>query len=899
MAKNYDLKKFIIVVPSVAIREGVKKSFEMTKEHFETHYDPYHAFVYNSSNFADIKEFAISRTTQIMIINIDSFNKEITKIMQPQEATDGHKPIDLIKQTNPIIFIDEPQSVVGKHTKRKPSKGAEAILELNPLMIFRYSATHRVRSYDLYKLDAIDAYKDGLVKEIIVNSVTVDEDFNEPYIYVYKIERERQEAKLRLNVKLKNKYVRKIKTVKFDDDLSVITDNKKYEGFRVLEIGFKEGSEYIKIRNISNALNLKDNREFGATDSNEIKSTQIRETIKEHLEKEVHYRVKSKTRGRIKVLSLFFIDKVSNYVNYDGSERIRNGKFAIYFEEEYQKVLADKLSREKDPEKLEILKELEKQEVSQIHDGYFSNDKKTSFREYTQDKEGNYVLSQKDDSTFDLIMKDKEKLLSLDEPLRFIFSHSALKEGWDNPNVFQICTLNETRSEIKKRQEIGRGLRLAVDEFGNRIEEYSERNINKLTVMVNESYEEFTEGLQKEYEDAGIKFGVVESDTFTHLPSKFKESIGGENSIAIYSFLKENDYLDNKDRLNDKWRKDIQDKTFELPEDLKADQDVIINKLTKLAKTLEIKDGHAKTTIRRNDKIIASPEFLALWNRIKHKTRYEFKIDRDELIRKGVESLKDLDIDSLNIIARKSNIKIENEGIDTGEKQITGRTAIRKTQFPNVLIELQNSTNYSRNDLAKILSISGKLQEIKKNPERFLIEVSKRLNHAMHEYVMNEECIRYIKLGDKDCYVQENIFEKEIEVFDKYIVETRNKSVYSSFEYDSEVEKRFAESLENDRNVVLYTKLPKEFKIDTPIGFYNPDWALVYKDNNEYKVYFVIETKGTKDEFGRTGKENYKINCAELHFEALNKNREDKVVYKVVKKHEDLEKEVLKELERS
>lgn len=892
MSKQYGIKKFIVVVPSVAIREGVKKTLEITKKHFESSYDPYEYFVYDSSNLTKIKEFGRSKLTQIMVINIDAFNSQGNrKIYDPQEQTDGNKPIDIIKGTNPVVIIDEPQSVVGESTLEKPSKGVTAIKELNPSIILRYSATHRIRTHELYKLDAIDAYQEGLVKEIVVNSIIIDEDFNEPYIYVISIDREKKQAKLRLNVKLKNTYIRKVKIVKQDDDLAIITGNNKYEGFKILEIGFKENNEYIKIRNLTKHLDLIENREYGSTDSDEIKRFQIRQTIKEHLEKEVKLRIANKNRGRVKVLSLFFIDKVDNYVTYDGNIRVKNGKFAKMFEEEYPKILNQFFDKATTSEEFEVLNELKKQDLSKIHDGYFSKDKATTFIEYKTDKNGNYKLTSKDDGTFDLIMRDKEKLLSLDNPLRFIFSHSALKEGWDNPNVFQICTLNETKSQIKKRQEIGRGLRLAVDEFGKRIEEGTQRQINKLTIMVNESYEEFAETLQQEYEKAGVKFGIVESDTFAQLPSNVTEVIGGEKSIAIYNFLTKNNYLDKDGYPNDNLRKDIANGTFSLPSELTQDEKAIITKLTKIAKSLDIKDGHEKKTISRNDKIITSPQFIELWERIKYKTRYEFTIDEEKLIEKGVNSLKDLDIDKLNIISKKAEIKIEDEGISQARTQISDVQSIKKTEFPNILLELQNSTNYSRNDIAKILIKSKKLSEVKKNPERFILEVSKRLNSALNTYLMEEDCIRYIKLGDNHCYVQENIFEETIDVFNKFVVETKEKSIYPSFEYDSKVEKEFAEGLEKDNNVVLYTKLPSTFKIDTPIGNYNPDWAIVYKAGENYKVYFVIETKGSLDEKDRKIKENYKINCARKHFNALNENNKNKKInYEVIDNYNSFEK---------
>ncbi|MFA6878465.1 MAG: DEAD/DEAH box helicase family protein, partial [Fusobacterium sp.] len=890
LSKKYGLKKFIIVVPSVAIREGVKKTLEITKEHFSKEYDPYNYFVYDSNKFSDIKGFGESKNIQIMVINIDAFNsKKNRRIYEEQESTDGNRPIDIIKQAKPIVIIDEPQSVLGK-------LGKDAIKELNPLMIFRYSATHKERTFDLYKLDAIDSYRQGLVKEIIVNSIEVDEDFNEPYMYF--ISAKEGQAKLILNIKSKNKYIRSTRTVKQNDRLIDITNNTKYEGYFIKNIGFEKGKEFIEISHINKKL-TKENREFGGVESDIIKRFQIRQTIKEHLLKEIEYRKTDENRGRIKVLSLFFIDRVSNYVTYENSKRKKNGKFAKMFEEEYKKVF-DELYNEKyrklTSENFEILNKLKHQEISKIHDGYFSMDKKASFKDnYSLNKNGDYNLTTKDESTFDLIMKDKEKLLSLDNPLRFIFSHSALKEGWDNPNVFQICTLNETKSEMKKRQEIGRGLRLAVDEFGRRIEEGGKRNINRLTVMVNESYEEFTDGLQKEYEKDGVVFGVIQGDSFSNLPSSNKEEfkIGNEKSREIFDYLKKEGYLNKENKPSNKYKEDLLNGVFKLPKELDNERKEVIKILDKLT-TKIVKDGHEKERISINEKAITNPEFKKLWNKIKHKTKYKFKIDSKKLIDKGIKAIKNIDIDELILLSKQSKIVIDDDGMSNDKARATGKEKINKPYFPNILLELQNTTNFSRNDIAKILSKSDVISELRKNPEKFLLEVSKRLNIAMNEYLMEEECIKYIKLGDDKCYVQENIFQETLEIFNDYIVESiGNKSIYSKFEYDSIIEQEFAKNLEKDENVVLYTKLPKEFKIDTPIGNYNPDWAIVYKTlSEEIKIYFIIETKGTLDKFKRRGSENYKIECAKKHFFALNEGVEenDKIHYEVARNHNDFEK---------
>ena len=321
---------------------------------------------------------------------------------------------------------------------------------------------------------------------------------------------------------------------------------------------------------------------------------------------------------------------------------------------------------------------------------------------------------------------------------------------------------------------------------------------------------------------------------------------------------------------------------------MKPEQEIIEKKLLKIAKPLA-KDGHEKRTIKRNEKAMASPEFMALWNKIKYKTRYEYTLDTEKLINKSVKALGDLDIERLNIIARTSNIVLEDEGISNGDNVISGVSSIKKDRFPNVLEELQNATSFSRNDIAKILLESGKLHEIKKNPERFIIEVSKRLNSAMDEYAMEEECIRYIKLGETECYVQENLFEESRDVFNTFVLENKDdRTLYPSYEYDSSIEYKFAQELDKNKNVVLYTKLPDSFKIDTPVGTYNPDWAIVYDSPNGYKIYFVIETKGSTDKDDRRNKENYKINCAKLHFDAINKDLDEKINYDVAKNINDL-----------
>lgn len=891
--KRYGFKKFIIVVPSVAIREGVNKSFEMTKPHFDTHYNPYHYFVYDSSNISDISSFVFNKDIQIMVMNIGAFNSKDTNFNKPQDALQGNKPLELVKQTRPIVIIDEPQSVLGAD-KKKESAGRKAIKDLNPLVVFRYSATHRDKTHEIYRLDAVDAYEKKLVKEIAVSSVIIDDDFNSPYIYLVSIDREKKMAKLRLNEKRKDGYVRVTKVVRQDDSLYTLTNNDLYDGFNVKEIFLVEGKEYINISNISHKLNLNDCREHGATDSDAIKRFQIKETIREHLEKEVNYRVEKKRKGnhgRLKVLSLFFIDRVHNYVNYQGDDRVRNGKYALMFEEEYTKELNKRLNHEKDSERKLILEELSKHDIKKIHNGYFSNDKKNTFAEYTSDKDGNYKNTKKDDDTFKLIMQDKEKLLDLNHPLRFIFSHSALKEGWDNPNVFQICTLNESKSVIKKRQEIGRGLRLAVDEFGNRV---YDTQINRLTVMANESYEEFAENLQKELAEDGIRFGVVESDTFVNIRCKINGEpieIGG-NSLKIYHYLQEANYIDEEGKITDELRRDLRDNRFDLPTELYPYQKQVVKELTRLARTLEIHDANKKERVKRNSKVFYSPEFFELWDKIKYKTRYELKFDMEKLREMSTSRIqKELYVPHLKITSQQAEITLANAGVLVGKRKQGSSEIIYVNRYPNILVELQNSTRYSRTDIAYILEKSGRLPEVKNNPQKFLLEATRILNKAMNDYIAQEQAIKYVKLGDEQCYVQENVFKEEIEVYIDNFMEESEKSMYSMSNYESKIEKSLAAGFEKDENVKFYVKLPGDFKIDTPLGSYNPDWAVMYNDGEVKKLYFVLESKGTIDTSQLATSQKSKIDYAKEHFATLNEGKleADCVIYEVVSDYKSFE----------
>ena len=523
--KKYGFTKFIIMVPSVAIKEGTMKAIEMTTEHFKLLYDNviFKASEYKSKNIENIREFATSDNIRIMVMTVQSINKDSNVINKEHERTNGLKPLDFIRDTHPIVIIDEPQSTVS--TK----KANEAVMSLNPLCTLRYSATHKDKHNMVYRLDAVDAYQRQLVKQIEVASILSKDDYNEAYLKLVSVRNRnnRIRAMLEIDIKENGKIKRKTVTVKHGDDLYELSGGRElYSGYQITEIYTGEGAEYVDFTS-RDFISLGEIR--GGINDDIIKRMQIKKTIEEHLEKELRLRSKG-----IKVLSLFFIDRVSNYKMYDENGTPGKGKYALWFEEEYKKII-------RKPKYRTLMGDVDiETEAEAVHYGYFAKDNKkdSSGEGRWKDTRGNTIA---DENLYNLIMKDKERLLSFDSKLKFIFSHSMLKEGWDNPNVFQICTLNETKSEMKKRQEIGRGLRIAVDQNGERRHGF---DINTLTVMANESYEDFANALQKEIEDEeGIKFGIVEKHTFANIvkinKSGENEYLGQEASVEILEYFKE------------------------------------------------------------------------------------------------------------------------------------------------------------------------------------------------------------------------------------------------------------------------------------------------------------------------------------------------------------------------
>lgn len=858
--RKYGFTKFIIVVPSIAIKEGVYNSLQITEEDFKKKYENtiYEYFYYDSAKLEEVRNFAVSDNIQIMVINIAAFNKSFTNIdnwdtkaniiHRPNDKLNGNKPIELIQETNPIVIIDEPQSV------DTTNKSKEAIASLNPLCTLRYSATHREKHNLMYKLDAIDAFERQLVKQIEVAGVVTEDHHNMAYIKLLSVDNKKTPitAKVEIDVFDKGKIKRKPVTVRKGDDLFDKSKGRDlYSGYIINEIYCEKGYEYIDFTSREEVINL--GHSIGDVNDDEIKKIQIRKTIEEHLNKE--YRLREKG---IKVLSLFFIDKVANYRHYDKDGNSVKGKYALWFEEEYKKLINK-------PKYRNLISGVDIDSyVEEVHNGYFAADKKGKF------KDSSTGTSTDDEDAYSLIMKDKEKLLSFDSKLKFIFSHSALKEGWDNPNVFQICTLNETKSIIKKRQEIGRGLRLAVNQEGRRVYGF---DVNTLTVMANESYEDFAKNLQREFEEeAGIKFGVIEKHSFSNITyEEFEERryLGEEKSETLYNHLKEENYIDKYGKVTDELRRDLRDGLIKIPNEFNFVEDKVVHILRKVAGSLNIKNADNKQYLKLNKEVYLSPEFKELWDKIKFKTRYSVEFDTEKLINQcSDEILRTLKVSKGKYLYTKGNIQIDVGGIQEEERErVADIIDERHIILPDLITLLQNETNLTRKTLVRILIKSGRLGDFKNNPQKYMEEVAGIIKRNMRTMLVDG--IKYTKIGDDEFYAQELFEDIELSGYlNRNLIESK-KSIHDYIIYDSDNEESFARKFEANNSVKLYAKLPNWFKIDTPLGSYNPDWAVMIDKDGEEKLYFVIETKGSTLAEDLRLKEAKKIDCAKEHFKAI------------------------------
>lgn len=884
--KRYGFTKFVVVVPSVAIKEGVYKSLQITADHFRGLYanTPFDYFIYDSAKLGQVRNFATSTNIQVMVVTVGAINKfgdedeaaqeefDETKrreksrnvMYRASEKTGGEKPIDLIRATRPILIVDEPQSVDGGLEGR----GRKALERMNPLCTLRYSATHVDKHHMVYRLDAIDAYEQRLVKQIEVASGTVEGANNKPFVRFLSAKQTRGTvtAKVELDVEVGGNVRRKEVTVMDGFDLEQETGRAMYHDCRVGEIRAGRGQQTLELRVPGGEVYLKPGEAWGDVDPLAIQRQMIKRTIKEHLDKERRLRHKG-----IKVLSLFFIDEVAKYREYDAEGNAQKGVYAQMFEEEYRYWT-------RHPDYQSLFKELDMAHAAaDVHNGYFSVDKKKIGGKNVEMLKDTNGTTKADDDTYNLIMRDKERLLDLATPLKFIFSHSALREGWDNPNVFQICTLREIRTERERRQSIGRGLRLCVDNEGQRVQGF---DTNTLTVIANESYEAFANGLQKELEDPttgiGIRFGVVTPDQFAAIGVTAEDGsvapLGVEQSKALRAALQDQGYLTSTGKVEDALRTAIKGDAVQLPDAFEPHRDAVVAILRKLAGRLEIKDADKRRDaipVRRA--VLDSPEFKALWDRIKHQTTYRVQFDNEKLIDDCIEAVRvSPSIAKARLQWRKAGLAIGQAGVHATEQRGSSIVSLDETdiELPDILTDLQDRTQLTRRSIQRILVESRRLEDFKRNPQQFIEQAAEAINRCKRLALVDG--IKYHRLGDGQYYAQELFEENELRGYIGNMLMNTEKAVYEHVVYDSDVERDFASELERNEAIRLYAKLPGWFKVPTPLGSYNPDWAvLVVGEDGQERLYFVVETKGGLFTDALRPVEEGKIRCGKAHFKAL------------------------------
>ncbi len=852
LSRGYGFQKFIIVVPSVAVREGVLKNIEITAEHFRALYNnlPFEHFVYDAKKINRLRQFATGNALQILIINIDAFRKNFSGtdderksnvIYKESDKLSGRQPIEFVQAARPIVIIDEPQSV------DSTEKSQEAIKALNPLCTLRYSATHRNPYNLVYRLDPVRAFELKLVKQIVVASAAAQGAANDAFVRVERIDyKPSLKAKLRIHVQTSEGPKEKSVSVKQGSDLFALSNERANyaDGYSISEINAEPGSEFIRL---SNGRTLRPGEEIGGM-QDDVWRAQIRHTVKRHLEKEIQL------RGRgIKVLSLFFIDRVANYRDYDAEGKPVKGKFAEAFEAEFER-----LSREERFRDLPWLKE----PIGKLHNGYFARDKKGVLKDTRGD-------TQLDDEVYNLIMKEKEKLLSIDEPLRFIFSHSALREGWDNPNVFQICTLNETKSAMKKRQEIGRGLRLPVDKNGLRV---FDESVNKLYVMANESYEDFAKALQKEYEeDCGVSFGKVPLTAIAKLIRVVdgkEEPIGFEAAKLIQATLVGQNIFDAEGRIQPAFDLKREDFKLQMPKKYRELAPAVIDLLSAYQIERHIRKEKDEKVNRLKKEVALSPEFQELWKRIKPRTTYRVEFETEALIRSATDAVKRMErIEKPSVRVSAGRLNVIKGGVTAeAASTVEDLADYEKRPIPDILGYLQNETELTRSTLARILKDSGRLSEFFNNPQRFMDAAASILKYELHRLLVDG--IKYERItGNGPDAEWEMISFKNEELINYLSALEVKRSIYEYVVYDSEVEREFARRLDAREDIRLFVKLPKWFEIETPVGKYNPDWAILKNDGQA--LYLVRETKATRDFLKLRTSEADKVRCGQRHFDAI------------------------------
>ena len=877
--KRYGFTKFVIVVPSIAIKEGVNKSLEMMGDHFRALYSgaPFDHFIYDSARMGRVRAFAASPDIQIMVVTVGAINKrDINSIYQENERTGGEKPIDLVRATSPILIVDEPQSVDGGVSGR----GREALDSMNPLCTLRYSATHVDKRHMVYRLTAVDAFDRKLVKRIEVAAATVSDDYNNPYIRLVTTRRQRGNlitARVEVDEEMPSGSVRRREmVVQEGDDLERRTGRAIYREYFIGEL--RVGREpRMELRVPGDYVWLRTGEARGAVDNVAVHRAMIRRAIREHFEKE-----KRLAGEGVKVLTLFFIDRVALYRDRDADGNPAKGEYARIFEEEYRR-----LARNPDYAPLFGEKADLSDAAERAHDGYFSIDRRGG---WTDTAENNQTNRDNAERAYNLIMRDKEKLLSFDEPLKFIFSHSALREGWDNPNVFQICALRDIHSERERRQSIGRGLRLCVNQEGERQRGFE---MNTLTVIARESYQEFAENLQREIEDeTGFRFGIVESHQFASIQivgdDRRPQWLGMEKSQALWENLRQRGYVDGQGKVSDSLRNDLKSGNVALPPEFEAVRDPIIEILRKSAGRIEIADADERRTANPREAVLNGRDFQELWERVKYKTSYRVHFDNEAMIGRCTESLRDAqDIPFIKLQWSDADIRIERAGVHASLRRTAAPVTLdgASVEIPDPLTELQDRTQLTRRSVCRILKGSGRLDDFERNPQKFIEIAAGVINRSKRASLV--EGIKYQRLGDDRYFCQELFQTEELTGYLRNMLESQ-KSVYDHVIYDLGVEREFANALEMNTAVKVYAKLPNWFSVPTPLGAYHPDWAALIEDESGERLYFVVETKETAFLDDLRNVERAKVECGKAHFQSLRDVAPPPAEYKVVRNLDEL-----------
>ena len=902
--KHYGWSKFIVVVPSVAIREGVYKSFQVTQEHFAEEYGKkIRFFIYNSSQLTEIDRFASDSSINVMIINMQAFNakgKDARRIYMELDEFRSRRPIDIIAKTNPILIIDEPQSVEGPQTK-------ERLKDFCPLLTLRYSATHRADSiYNMvYRLDAMEAYNKRLVKKIAVKGITESgSTATDGYVYLEGINLSKADPTATIQFDFKGASGIRKKTAKVGIGFNLYDNSGRLDEYKnSFVVKFIDGRDNSV--EFLNGIKIYAGDVVGKVSEEQLRRIQIRETILSHIERE-----RRLFRKGVKVLSLFFIDEVAKYRRYDGEGRPYNGIYADMFEEEYNDIVGNMQLELGDEE---YIKYLDAISAHDTHAGYFSEDKQ---KRMIDSKVKRGESSSDDVDAYDLIMKDKELLLDRDpkrSPVRFIFSHSALREGWDNPNVFQICTLKQSSSEVRKRQEVGRGLRLCVNQDGERMDANvlgsDVQNVNVLTVIASESYESFAKGLQTEMAEAvadrpvAVTADLFKDKVLTDVNGN-EQIVDGELAQAICFELIVNGYIDKKGALTDKYYADKANGEIKVAEEVAGSSGSIMDILDSVYDSRAMQPENARdknVELQVDSEKLAMPEFKALWQRISPKSVYVVDFDTDELVRKSIDAInRKLFIPKVFFKVETGvmeEIKSKDELLEGGAFEKTRsstydnskRICVNNSVKYDLVGKIVGETGLTRKAVVEILVGIEKtvFDQFVYNPEEFIIKASDLINDEKATAIVQH--ITYNMLDER----------YDTKIFTEPTIKGRlgvnamkaQRHLYDHIIYDSTNERDFASDMDTSADVAVYVKLPDSFYIATPVGKYNPDWAIAFYEGTVKHIYFVAETKGSMSSLQLRLIEESKIHCAREHFKAISSGN---VVYDVVDSYQALLDRVMK-----